>query len=255
MSAELTTLVLLTALFHAMWNALVKARDDRLVELATLNGTAGLIAFAALPFVGLPEPRAWPYLATTMVLHSGYYFFLLKSYAAGDLSHVYAVARGSGPVFVLATSSWVLHEPVSRAQVIGVLLIATSVASLAHSKRGDKWHLAPTLYALATGLTIGGYTLTDGAGARAYRQCPELHRDHIRAESVSTRPRPSVPPPREAHGAHGTPVGDGSPGRRVLYRGLRARHLGHDPRRHRQHRCTPRDECHLRRSHRNALLG
>ncbi len=124
MSAELTTLVLLTALFHAMWNALVKARDDRLVELATLNGTAGLIAFAALPFVGLPEPRAWPYLATTMVLHSGYYFFLLKSYAAGDLSHVYAVARGSGPVFVLATSSWVLHEPVSRAQVIGVLLIA-----------------------------------------------------------------------------------------------------------------------------------
>ena len=41
MTASLTALVLLAALMHAAWSALVKSSPDRLVELTALNLAAG----------------------------------------------------------------------------------------------------------------------------------------------------------------------------------------------------------------------
>jgi len=68
MSASLTAIVLLAALMHAVWNALIKSSADRLIQLTALNLAAGAAALVLLPFVGLPGRESIPFLlGTTLV--------------------------------------------------------------------------------------------------------------------------------------------------------------------------------------------
>jgi drug/metabolite transporter (DMT)-like permease len=169
MTASLTALVLLAALMHAGWNALVKSSSDRLIELTALNLVAGGLALIALPFVGLPGTEAIPYLVATMTVHSAYYVLLLRSYAGGGLSLVYPIARGSSPVVVAAASGFFVGEPLGSMQWLAVALIAASITSLAFSGGLRSLSSRAVLFSLATGLSIGAYTLIDGVGARVAR--------------------------------------------------------------------------------------
>ena len=63
-------LVLLTAVLHASWNALVKSSGDRLLAMALLLGTGALLAGSAIPFVDAPARAAWPYLALSVTVHA-----------------------------------------------------------------------------------------------------------------------------------------------------------------------------------------
>jgi drug/metabolite transporter (DMT)-like permease len=169
MSLELTVVVLLAALMHAVWNALVKSSSDHLIELAALNLSAGLIALGLLPVVGLPGRASLPYLLGTMCFHSGYYTFLLLSYSAGGLSLVYPIARGASPFLVAAVSGALLGESLGPLQVAGVVLIALSITSLALAGGWRQLSVRAVLFSVATGVMIAGYTLTDGVGARLAR--------------------------------------------------------------------------------------
>jgi drug/metabolite transporter (DMT)-like permease len=160
--------VLLSALLHACWNAVVKSDSDRLVSMGLVMVSGSLIGLAAIPFLPLPDPAAWKWLLISIAIHNFYYFFLLNAYAHGDLSHVYPIARGSGPLLVAIFSGALVGEHLSGFEFAGVLLVSVGIASLALAKglpRGEEWR--PTLYALATGVTIASYTLADGLGVRA----------------------------------------------------------------------------------------
>ncbi len=74
---EVAALVLLAALLHAAWNALLKAGQDRLVVLTIANGSRVLIALLIAPFIALPQADSWPFLLASVILHTGYYFFLV----------------------------------------------------------------------------------------------------------------------------------------------------------------------------------
>ncbi len=167
MSLEITLLILLAAMMHAAWNALVKASRDPLVELATLNLAGGLVSLPLLPVFGPPGLAAAPYLAGNVLCHTAYYTLLLNSYSAGGLSLVYPIARGVAPLLVAAASIPLLGEPLGARALAGVVLIAVSIASLAFA--GGRRHFRPraVLLSLATGASIAAYTLVDGSGARA----------------------------------------------------------------------------------------
>ncbi len=166
MSLGITLLILLAAIMHAAWNALVKASRDPLVELATLNLAGAIASLPLLPLLGLPGLAVLPYLAGNILCHTAYYTLLLNSYSAGGLSLVYPIARGVAPLLVAAASTAFLKEPISGKALLGVVLIAASIASLAFA--GGRSHFRPraVLLSLATGATIAAYTLVDGAGAR-----------------------------------------------------------------------------------------
>ena len=171
MSASLTAIVLLAALMHAVWNALVKSSADRLIELMALNLAAEAAALVLLPFVGLPGSESVPFLIGTTLVHTAYYALLLLSYARGGLSLVYPVARGSSPIFVAAVSGIVLGESLGPMQWLGVAVIAVSIVSLTFTGltfSGGLRALSSTavLFSLATGVSIAAYTLIDGRGAR-----------------------------------------------------------------------------------------
>ncbi len=169
MSLFLTVLVLSAAVMHAVWNALVKSSKDPLVELATLNLSAGLAALALAPLVGFPGASSAPYLLGNLVCHSAYYTFLLFSYSTGGLSLVYPIARGSAPLLVAALTAAVLGEPLGFPRAMGVALIALSITSLALAGGERSFRLRPVAFSIATGMTIAAYTLVDGTGARAAR--------------------------------------------------------------------------------------
>ncbi len=81
-------LVLLAALLHAGWNAVVKSGGDRVITMAVVIGLGALFAAPLLPFVRPPAPASWGFLLLSAGLHVGYFFFLLQAYRVGDLSHV-----------------------------------------------------------------------------------------------------------------------------------------------------------------------
>ena len=67
-----------------------------------------MIGLFFAPFVAVPKAEAWPWLLSSVVIHAFYYYFLLQAYAHGDLSFVYPIARGLGPLLVAIFSVLVL---------------------------------------------------------------------------------------------------------------------------------------------------
>jgi drug/metabolite transporter (DMT)-like permease len=160
-------LVLLAALLHACWNAVVKSDSDRLVSMGLVMLAGALLGLAVVPFVPFPDPVAWPYLAASVLIHNFYYFFLLKAYRWGDLSHVYPISRGLGPLLVALASGRLIGEHLAPHEIGGVVLVSFGIASLAFGHglpRGKEWR--PVIYAVLTGVTISAYTIADGLGAR-----------------------------------------------------------------------------------------
>jgi drug/metabolite transporter (DMT)-like permease len=125
------SLVLLAALLHAVWNALIKASDDPWLTTLVVFTSGSLACGLGLPFVEPPARESWPYLAAGALLHNIYVTFLVLAYRFGDLSHVYPIARGTGPLLVAALSARVVGEPLSGMQLAGTVLISAGILSLA----------------------------------------------------------------------------------------------------------------------------
>jgi len=168
LDAAIVALILCSALMHASWNAIVKAdRRHRLTSFGIIMATGTVIGTVALPFVGPMSWDAVPWLLLSGVIHVFYYFFLLSAYAHGDLSHVYPIARGLGPTLVAVSSGALLGEYLQPYELAGVLLVSLGIMGLALAKGVRHWGGKGTLFALVTGVTIAGYTVVDGLGARA----------------------------------------------------------------------------------------
>ena len=163
MNTTVALLVLLAAVLHATWNAVVKAGEDKLVALALVIFTKGLLALVAIPFLPLPAPASWPFLLTSAVVHYLYYGVLVVAYRHGDLSLVYPIARGSAPVLA-ALGAWALAgEALGLLEWGGVLIVSAGIMSLAKPTQGDGKAIG---LALLTGLTIAVFSLADGLGVR-----------------------------------------------------------------------------------------
>lgn len=158
--------VLLAALLHAAWNALVKGGRDKMAAMLAI--TLGHVppALVALPFVPVPGPVVWPYLAAGVALHLGYQLFLVAAYRLGDLTHVYPIARGSAPLIV-ALVSLALGVTLAPVEWAALGLIVAGILSLSLVRRSDGHRNPRAAAALATGAFIAGYSLVDGWGARA----------------------------------------------------------------------------------------
>ena len=165
MPAELVYgVVLLAAVSHAVWNALVKASADRLLTLAVIRAVGLATGLALLPFVPAPAPESWPYLAAAILAHFAYYTFMLAGYRVGDLSRVYPIARGVAPLLVTGLAAWLAAEPLTALQLAAVTLASAGVLLLAFERGRPQPGAAG--FALAMGLAIASYTFLNGMGAR-----------------------------------------------------------------------------------------
>lgn len=167
MTLGVAALVLAAAVMHASWNALVKSGADKIAMLALVIFFSGLPALLALPFLPLPAPASWPFLALSTLVHGAYYVTLIRAYRDGDLSQVYPIARGAAPLIIALIAWAAAGEALSPIEWLGILVLSAGIMSLALPNGGRRdGELRAVGYALATSITIGLYSVADGLGVR-----------------------------------------------------------------------------------------
>ena len=167
MSIGFAAIVLLAAVLHAIWNAIVKTGEDRMLTLTLVIGAGAVMAAPVLAFIELPAPESWPYLLLSSGLHTAYYFLLIRAYQYGELSLVYPVSRGSAPLLVAFGASAFFSEVPTTMELGGLILASLGIAAFAlERKKGEDWDYRPFLYGLAIAAFVSAYTLADGIGVR-----------------------------------------------------------------------------------------
>ena len=168
MSTTVVLIVLLSALVHASWNALLKSGDDKLLNTVMVAGGCGLIGVVALPFLVPPAAESWPYLAASAVLQILYFLLLAAADRTGDIGQAYPLMRGTAPLLVALASGPVIGEAPPAGRWLGIALICGGVMSLAFERTGLLLRQRAGIgFALANAVVICGYTLVDGIGVRA----------------------------------------------------------------------------------------
>ncbi|MFT4716927.1 MAG: drug/metabolite transporter (DMT)-like permease [Paracoccaceae bacterium] len=159
--------VLLAAMLHATWNALVKGAADKKLNMAAVVLGHVPLAIMVLFFVPAPARESWPFLAAGIGLHLGYQLFLLRAYDVGDLTQVYPIARGTAPLLVAAISVLFLGVHLQQIEIVAVLTIGAGIISLTLVRQQDgQRNMNAAGLAFVTGCFIAAYSLIDGMGAR-----------------------------------------------------------------------------------------
>jgi drug/metabolite transporter (DMT)-like permease len=157
-------LVLLSAIFHATWNAQLKGVDDRSRFMVSMCLAVGLLSLLCVPFVAWPSMSSWRCIAGSAVLHIVYNLLLLENYKRSDLSSAYAIARGISPSLVTLGAFLLMRQRPSALAVVGVMMVSAGIVFLSTGEaRSDKY---ATVSALATGGIIAAYTVVDGMGVQ-----------------------------------------------------------------------------------------
>ena len=91
-------IVLFASFTHAIWNGMVKNHQDKAIAISGIVFGRLPLSIIAIIFLPLPTAESIPYLIISVIIHQGYQWFLLSSYEIGDLTKVYPIARGTGPL-------------------------------------------------------------------------------------------------------------------------------------------------------------
>jgi drug/metabolite transporter (DMT)-like permease len=189
-------LVILAGLIHALWNiAAKKAGGD--VRFAGLTALIMAVVWApvgiyvgwdVVPSWGWQE---WSFIALSGVLHVLYFITLLRGYRKADLTVVYPLARGSGPLLSSAVAIIFLGEHLSLFGGLGILAVVGGVFLIAggpkllrslksDSQANEAAHIQQLrvrkgiFYGLFTGVFIAGYTVLDGYAVKILLLSPIL---------------------------------------------------------------------------------
>ena len=167
--------VLIAAFLHAGWNFLAKKSHNKIafIWLAILIST--IVYFPMFlyfwPKIAI-SATGWVCVAATGILHALYFWFMGGAYERGDLSLVYPLSRGSGPLLVPILAVVLIKEQLAVLGIFGILSIIAGIYIIHLRFFSLKSSLEPTLairssasiWALCTGATIAGYSLVDKVG-------------------------------------------------------------------------------------------
>jgi drug/metabolite transporter (DMT)-like permease len=175
------TLILAAAFIHATWNLLNKRASGHATFTWVVAALSAVfyapVAVAAVIFwqahIGWLEIGL---MAGSAALHTGYFVLLNEGYRAGDLSLVYPLARGTGPLLSTAAAILFLGERPSMIALAGGLMIVTGVLVLTCSPRqlSQAGARKAVAYALVTGTFIAAYTLWDKQAVSRFAMSPIL---------------------------------------------------------------------------------
>ncbi|MCK2244458.1 MULTISPECIES: DMT family transporter [unclassified Crossiella] len=161
-------LVLLAAIAHALWNFAAKRAGDGGAPFVWLYQVASVLIcgpVAVLAFFLGDTPARWTWLlavAVSAVLHAVYALVLQRGYAVGEMSVVYPVARGSGPLLTVLAAVLVLGERPGWAGLLGAAAIVGGVFVIGLGPSSQRGALNTSLaYGGLTGVAIASYTLWD----------------------------------------------------------------------------------------------
>ena len=169
------SLILAAAVIHASWNYLLKRSGGGTVFVWLFAVSSTLIyAPLAAAIIWWQKPDfGWVHyglMFASATLHTVYYLLLDRGYRSGDLSIVYPIARGSGPLITVLCAVLLLGEHPTALAVAGALLIGGGAIALTGDPRKlrQSGNLHAVGFALLTGCMIAGYTLVDKISVAAW---------------------------------------------------------------------------------------
>lgn len=181
-------LVLVAALIHASWNIIAKKAQGG-AEFALLSALGvGVVwapvglwaAWGVVPGWGRLE---WGLVLVSGLTHLVYFRVLLRGYRLSDLTVVYPVARGTGPLISAFGALLLLGESMQALGVLGVFAITGGVFLIAggpglwtraHDPAQRQRLTLGVAYGAATGVLIAAYTLIDGYAVKVALMSPIL---------------------------------------------------------------------------------
>ena len=104
-------------------------------------------------------------------MHVVYFVVLLRGYRKADLTVVYPMARGSGPIVSSLVAIALFGEQVSALGTVGIAIVGLGVFLIAggpgiwrnaHDAVQRTRTRKGIVYGLLTGMTIASYTVVDG---------------------------------------------------------------------------------------------
>lgn len=206
MSLASLTLVVLAALIHATWNLFAKraaAAGPTFVFACNLVACVAYLPWAVwLVAAGALE---WSLsvagcLLLSSLIHLAYSLCLQRGYQVAELSVVYPVARGSGPMLSFLGAFVLLGEVPSGLGVLGLVAVVTGIGLIstrgnlsAFRKPGGQTGVR---WGVGTGALIAGYTVVDAYGVKTLGihavvldWCSNLVRFLLMAPVVLSNPR------------------------------------------------------------------
>lgn len=181
-------LILLAGIIHAAWNiAAKKANGDARFSFQTsvfnmfVWAPVGItLGWNVVPGWGLNE---WGFVVLSAVLHIFYFIVLLRGYRKSDLTVVYPLARGSGPLLSSLVAVLFLGEKISLVGVAGILGVVGGVFLVAGGPK--LWRKAHDpaqrervhkgiRYGVLTGGFIAAYTVADSYAVKFLAMSPIL---------------------------------------------------------------------------------
>ena len=181
-------LVVLAGFIHACWNiAAKKAGGD--VRFVAFTSVVLMVFWAPVGlWVGWQQVPAWGRLEWSLVLasallHIVYFIVLLRGYRQADLTVVYPLARGTGPLLSSMVAIVFLGEQISALGLMGILGVVGGVFLIAGGP--GLWQAAQDpqqqarvrtgiFYGGITGLFIASYTVVDGYAVKVALMSPIL---------------------------------------------------------------------------------
>jgi drug/metabolite transporter (DMT)-like permease len=181
-------LILLAGVIHASWNiAAKKANGDARFSFQTsvfnmlIWAPVGItLGWNVVPGWGLTE---WGFVVLSGVLHIFYFIVLLRGYRRSDLTVVYPLARGSGPLLSSLVAVLFLGEKISLFGVAGIAGVVIGVFLVAGGPK--LWRKAQDpvqrervhkgiRYGVLTGGFIAAYTVADSYAVKFLAMSPIL---------------------------------------------------------------------------------
>ena len=163
MSPLVVTLIAGAAVAHATWNVTLKrtgATGTTFLWLAFVVGAVVFAPFGVVALAGVDLANWLGFAAVSGVLQVGYFLLLQRGYRVGDVSIVYPLARGTGPLLSVVLAVVLLGEHPTLGGLVGAAVVIAGVVTIGLA--GDtRLNRAGALYGLAVGVVIAIYTLWD----------------------------------------------------------------------------------------------
>ena len=175
MSSFSLALVVLAAIIHASWNLLSKRAAEGGVAFVFIYNLVASVAY--FPWVlwvfihNVHNEVTWSLPAIICItlsaaIHLAYSLCLQRGYQVADLSVVYPIARGTGPMLSSIGAFLLLRETPSTHGVLGLIAVVAGIGLIAtqgdlsafrrpRGQQGVAW-------GAATGGLIASYTVVDG---------------------------------------------------------------------------------------------
>ncbi|MDN6169104.1 MAG: DMT family transporter [Micrococcaceae bacterium] len=184
MSTTALGLILLAALAHATWNIAAKSAGSAgaaFVWLYSVASTVLYLPFAVLVLAGADVSMGtwWSAAVVSGIIHTAYFVLLQRGYAVGDVSVVYPLARGTGPLLAVVFAMILFAERPGALGLVGAALVVSGIVVIgltgsSSSRPGGASRGNGVLFGVMTGVMIAAYTVWDAHAVTALAITPVL---------------------------------------------------------------------------------